>query len=150
MHFRRDLHHQTNKLPFLADIAPGWYEKDEDEDVHHYVKAPADGSRCSATAPLRLAGTHPRRHLRTRVQPRIPRRQLIPGQAASHRKIWPRGSATGWQGLVAVHLLKLLSNALRLQAPTAPGSPSTPLHLLFHHGPTTDASTTSYSAYANR
>ena len=119
--------------------------RDEDED-----EALAKGAGAVPLHLLRLVGTHPQRHLRTRVQPRIPCKQQIPGQAASQHQIWPRGSATGRQGLVATHLLKLLSNALRLQAPTALGSPSTPLHILLYHGLTTDAWTMSYNACVSR
>ena len=154
MHFMLDLHLLMIKCHFWADIEPGWYETDEGED-----EAMAGGAGAMPLLLQLLAGMHPRcrhrrRHLRTRVQPRIHCRLLIPGQAASQCKTWPRGFATGRQGLVATRLLRVHSSALRLPPPTAPGSPSTPqrqgLHMMLRHGLTTGASMTIFSDYDNR
>ena len=145
-----DLRLQKTKYHFSEGIVHGWCEKDEDEDealAGGVVAVPLLLHRLAVTSfrCLRL-----RSHLRVKVQPRIHCRLLIPGQAASQGKTWPRGFVIGRQGLVAIRLLRVHSSALRLRPPTALGGPSTPLPPLLHHGLATDVSTTIFSAYASR
>ena len=98
----------------------------------------------------------PRRlsHLRSKDQLRTRCRLRIPGSTYPTAANAPHGFTPGRQGPGATRLLRVVYIVLRLQTPTAPGSPSAPLrlaqHLLHRRGRTIDDSMMTYSDYDSR